>query len=253
MTATGAGAPAAWRRANIACGNFLFRYRNTVFPVLFAAVALTVRPQMLFGRPALDRWLVLIGMLVALGGQAVRLVTIGYEYIERGGKQGQVYASRIVQGGVYGLTRNPMYVGNGLIAIGLSMAMGAPLAYLVVIPLFWFIYQAIVAAEEAYLRRQFGAEYEAYCARVPRYLPSWRGAPAAFAGMRYNWKRAVRQDLSTMTGLAIGLVLVPFWRRLWLEGWASTRPFALRTAALALAVLVWYGLMVRLKRQGRLA
>jgi protein-S-isoprenylcysteine O-methyltransferase Ste14 len=250
---TGAAAAPPWyRRGNIAAGRFFFRHRNALFPVLFGLAALLLRPRIILGRSALDRWLVIAGMGVAVSGELVRLVTIGYEYIERGGRQGQVYASRLVQGGVYGLTRNPMYVGNGLIAIGVSMVTGAPGAYLVLMPLFLFIYQAIVAAEEAYLHRQFGAEYAAYCARVPRFTPSFRGAAQAFAGMRYNGRRSVRQDLSTITGLAMALVLLPWWRRLWLEGWASARPHLLLTAALALAVLGWYGCMFRLKKQGRL-
>ncbi|MBI4355062.1 MAG: isoprenylcysteine carboxylmethyltransferase family protein [Candidatus Omnitrophica bacterium] len=252
MTRSAAAEP-WWLRGNIAAGQFFFRYRNTLFPLLFGLAALCLRPRVILDRPGLDRGLVIAGMGVAVSGELVRLVTIGYEYIERGGKQGRVYASRLVQGGVYGLTRNPMYVGNGLIAIGVSMVTGAPAAYLVLIPLFLFIYQAIVAAEEAYLHRQFGAEYAAYCARVPRFLPSFRGAGHAFAGMRYHWRRSVRQDLSTITALAMALVLLPFWRRLCLDGWVAARPAWARTATLALAVLAGYGILHRLKKLGRLA
>lgn len=237
-------------RTAIAIGQFFFRYRNSIFPVLFALAALVGRPR-LIGSPALDAFLVGCGVAVAVLGQAVRLVTIGYEYIERGGKAGKVYASRLVQGGVYALTRNPMYLGNGLIAIGMTMVAGAPLIYLVALPFFLFVYGAIIAAEEAYLRRQFGAEYDAYCARVPRLLPSWRNVRSALAGHPYDWRCAVRKELSTIAGLLSGLILFPAWRTLLLDGVTAAQRQMLRVVILETIVLVLYGLLVSLKRQRR--
>ena len=240
------------RRWNIAVGNFFFKYRNALFPVLFALAALMGRPQVILGSPIWDRALGLCGVLIALTGQLIRLITIGYEYIERGGREGKVYASRLVQGGVYALTRNPMYLGNGLIAIGISMVAGAPLIYLVVLPLFLYIYQAIIVAEEAYLRRQFGEEYERYCASVNRLLPALGNARTVLAPLSYNWRQAVRKDLSTMAGLFLGLILLPVLRRLWLEGWDAARTDAPQTVTAVLVVLGLYGLAITLKRQRKL-
>ena len=234
---------------NVAAGNFFFKYRNALFPALFALMALIGRPQVILGDPALDRALGVCGVLVALTGQLVRLVTIGYEYIERGGKGGKVYASRLVQGGVYALTRNPMYLGNGLIAIGISLVAGAPLMYLIVLPLFLYIYQAIIAAEEAYLRRQFGAEYERYCAEVNRLLPALRHARRILAPLSYDWRQAVRKDLSTMAGLFLGLILLPVFRRMWLEGWEAVREELPQTVTALLVVLGFYGVAIALKKQ----
>ena len=237
---------------NIAVGNFFFRYRNALFPSIIVVTVLFLRPRIILGNPALDQLLGLCGAAIALAGEAVRLTTIGFEYIERGGKEGKVYASKLVQGGVYALTRNPMYVGNAMIAIGIAMVTGTPGAYLVLIPLFLFIYQAIVAAEEAYLRPRFGRDYDEYCAKVPRFLPSLRRVPQAFAGMRYNWKRALRQDLSTIIGLSFGLALLPFWRLIFLQGFDAAKqaaPLALLQSAVILAV---YSLLYRMKKRGQL-
>lgn len=59
-----------------------------------------------------------------------------------------------------------MYVGNALIAIGMTIDFGSSLGYLILIPLFLFVYQAIVAAEEAYLRNKFGAEYRSAATEI---------------------------------------------------------------------------------------
>ena len=196
-------------RFNVAAGHLFFKYRNALFPLTFLVFLLAMRPQILFGRPALDQALARAGFFTVLAGVLTRLSTIGFKYIERGGKKGQVYASSLVQKGVYGLTRNPMYVGNFLIAVGFVMVSGVPLAYVTVIPFFFFVYEAIIAAESEFLRKKFGSEYEAYCARVPGFLPSFRGFGEAFSGTRFNVRRPFKQDLSTLTWIGMLLIALP--------------------------------------------
>jgi hypothetical protein len=53
---------------NIAIGNFFFRYRNALFPLIFATGALVLRPHIMFNSPAVDRILVAAGMVIALFG-----------------------------------------------------------------------------------------------------------------------------------------------------------------------------------------
>lgn len=239
-------------RWNIAVGKFFFRYRNIIFPMLFSLVLpLGLRPHIFFGDPAMDRSLVLAGAAVALLGEAVRLTTIGYEYIERGGKNKQVWASKLVQGGIYAHSRNPMYVGNLLIALGLCMAAGATAGYLVILPLFVFIYQAIVAAEEQFLRKTFGQEFVAYCARVPRYLPSLHGLSQTLRGLAFDWRRAVRKDLGTITGVLTGLVLLPVWRAYFLQGIDAAKDKAAHAVIAELVILGAYAFLHHLKKHKR--
>ena len=236
----------------VAIGNFFFRYRNVAFPVVFALTVLAVRPVVFFGHPATDRLLIQLGVLIAITGQLLRLLTIGYDYIDRGGKNKQVYASRLVHGGIYGITRNPMYLGNLLIATGLAMVTGAPLAYLLVIPLFLFIYLTIIAAEEAYLHERFGRDYDAYCAQVNRFLPTLRRIPQSFTGLHYDWRRATRKDLGTLTGVLLGLILLPVWRTYFLLGLNAAKTQARGALLAAAGVLFGYWLLHALKKRRRL-
>jgi protein-S-isoprenylcysteine O-methyltransferase Ste14 len=237
---------------NVAAGNFFFGYRNALFPLIFALGALTLRPEVMFGSEIADRILRVCGIVLALLGQAVRLTTIGFEYIHRGGKDGQVHAGRLVRGGVYGIIRNPMYLGNGLIAVGMTMLLGSPLGYLILIPFFFFVYQTIVAAEEAYLRDKFGREYDDYAAAVNRFIPSLSRILESVAGMRFDWRRSVRKDLGTIVGLSIGLILIPAWRNYFLYGWEASKAVALRALWLSLAVTLIYFCLLKLKRSDRL-
>lgn len=237
---------------NIAAGHFFFHYRNALFPIIFVLASVSLRPQIMFGSLVLDQFLGVTGVVLALLGECVRLITIGFEYIHRGGKDGKVYAGRLVRGGVYGLTRNPMYVGNGLIAIGTIMFFGSPLGYLILIPFFLFVYQAIIAAEEAYLRVKFGREYDDYAAAVPRIVPSFSGMTECFENMRFDWRRSIKKDMGTIASLTIGLNIVPVWRSYFLEDWEATQEVALRGLWIILGITIIYLILLRLKRSNRL-
>jgi protein-S-isoprenylcysteine O-methyltransferase Ste14 len=76
----------------------------------------------------------------------------------------------LVVEGIYGRTRNPLYVGTTLVYFGLSVAAGSPWAIVLVVPLLWVINVGVVAREERYLERKFGDAYRAYKARVRRWF-----------------------------------------------------------------------------------
>lgn len=78
--------------------------------------------------------------------------------------------SALVTGGVYGWTRNPMYLGLMIVLIGWATRLGSlsPFAGPVIfVPL---IERLQILPEEHVLRARFGKEYEDYCARVNRWL-----------------------------------------------------------------------------------
>jgi protein-S-isoprenylcysteine O-methyltransferase Ste14 len=235
---------------NITIGQWFFRYRNIVFPIIFTASPLILlKPRIMFGSPALDCLLVAGGVVITLLGAGMRLLTIGLEYIDRGGRNKQVWASRLVQTGMYAHSRNPMYLGNLLIAVGMCMVSGAPAAYLILIPLFVFIYQAIVAAEESYLHHTFGADYVAYCSRVPCLLPSIKGLRQTVASTGYHWRRAIRKDLGTIAGLLVGLLCWSLWRTYFLEGFDAAKAKAPIVLGLILLVLILYSALHYLKKR----
>jgi protein-S-isoprenylcysteine O-methyltransferase Ste14 len=79
-------------------------------------------------------------------------------------------ASTFVTWGPYRFTRNPMYVGFAIAYVGFALWLDVLWA-LVFLPLvIWIIDRGVIAKEEAYLKRRFGSEYEAYCGRVGRWL-----------------------------------------------------------------------------------
>lgn len=180
-------------------GTFLFRYRDAVFPAVILAIVILTRPRFPSGSRTADLWLDLLGILVAAAGQALRITVIGYRYIVRGGKNRKVHAEDLVTEGIFALARNPLYVGNILVLFGLFIIWNAPLLYLIGIPFVLIGYKGIVAAEEAFLRRKFGADYDDYCRTTNRWIPDVRKAPAALQGIPFNWRRVLIREYGSWT------------------------------------------------------
>lgn len=193
----------------IAIGNFFFRYRNWLFIALY--LLLFVPSPLLFNKKIFGThyctWSLVCGLIITIAGQVVRGATIGLAYIIRGGKEGKVYAEELVTNGIFSHCRNPMYLGNILMLLGVGILANSLLYVAVVIPLFILIYHAIVLAEENFLRNKFGGRFTAYCRRVNRWIPSTRGLMDTFHSMRFNWRRWLIKEYNTqfiwLTGIAL--------------------------------------------------
>ena len=80
--------------------------------------------------------------------------------------------------GHYARIRHPQYVAFVLILLGFLLQWPTLLT-LIMFPILLLMYARLAINEEAAMRQQFGAEFEAYAARTPRFLPSWRRASSA--------------------------------------------------------------------------
>ena len=78
--------------------------------------------------------------------------------------------SALVQHGVFALSRNPIYVADGVVLVAWASWLGSAVA-LLVLPLFVaYISRMHIRAEEQALTVAFGDDYAQYCARVRRWL-----------------------------------------------------------------------------------
>ena len=79
-------------------------------------------------------------------------------------------ASTLVTGGVYRISRNPMYVGLACLLLAWAVYLSALLPFAG--PLFYVVYitRFQIQPEERALRAKFGEEYARYAARVRRWL-----------------------------------------------------------------------------------
>jgi len=234
----------------IRIGNFLFRYRNRLFPVLILAIfSFAPPPTEIFRQEFLEGFKDIIALALAISGLAVRAVVIGYAYIKRGGLKKQVYADHLVTEGMFSLCRNPLYFGNVLIYIGVFLMHGNPVVLLTGTALYLFIYQCIIYAEEAYLGTKFGSSYADYCNTVPRWIPRVRHFHRATEGMAFNMKLVIIKDYATIATTVIALVLTEAYEYIALPNIYTHIRYLLFLSAVVIACGLWTAIVRIIKKR----
>ena len=160
---------------------------------------------------SLDHWMDAAGAFVALSGQMFRILVIGLVYITRGGQNRHVWANALVESGMFAHSRNPLYVANLLLFLGLAIVHNGWAMYLIVLPFFVVAYVCIVAAEEDYLVGRFGDAYADYARRVPRWLPSLGGLSSTLRGSEFDWLKVLRKEYGTPFAWTSGLLILLVW------------------------------------------
>lgn len=84
---------------------------------------------------------------------------------------------RLATSGPYARIRHPQYVGFVMILLGFLLQWPTLLT-LLMFPLLVLMYARLAITEEREMQHRFGAEYAAYAARTPRFLPAWRAGSA---------------------------------------------------------------------------
>ncbi len=233
----------------IALGAFFFKWRNLLFPLMVAAAWIAVPPNPAFlGSERLGEIKDMVAIGIVASGVALRLAVLGFTHIRRGGHKLQVAADRLETRGVFGLTRNPLYVGNILVWLGVFVMHGNPLLILAGTAQFAFIYHCLVLNEEAFLAAKFGGAYAEYRQTVPRWafrMSRWR---ASFEGMRWSGRRALLTDYTALAngfGLIAITELVEHLRR----GESLQVSHHALWSAVAIAALTLWVLAVRLYKR----
>ena len=236
----------------IAIGNFFFKYRNNLFIVLYLLLFLPSPPIFApeqFG-PKYYLYPVILGLLVTFAGEIIRGITIGLAYIIRGGRDKKVYAETLVTEGIFRHGRNPLYVGNILMLLGVGILANSLIYVGIVMPLFLFIYQAIVLAEENFLRNKFGAQFDAYCSRVNRWLINFSGISETFKDMRFNYKRWLLKEYNTLMVWLTGIVAILVFKYPEIVPEPDNRIAIFAVIVLILGAL--YGYIRYLKKSGKM-
>ena len=194
----------------VALGNFLFKYRNWIFILFYGTLFIPSWP--LFSKNKFGDWYyiwpVSIGLFITCFGQLIRGLTIGLAYIYRGGKEGKPYADGLVTEGMFHHCRNPLYIGNIFMLLGVGILANSLLYVVMIMPVFLFIYCTMVLAEENFLRNKFGDNFNDYCKKVNRWLPDLRGIGITYRSMRFNWKRWFVREHTTQFIWLVGITLL---------------------------------------------
>ncbi len=167
-------------------GNWLFRWRSYL-PLAMLGVVLLAMREFTFpaGSELLDDLWEIVCLTIAFLGLTVRVLTVGRVPGRTSGRNTEEQiADELNTTGIYSLMRNPLYLGNFVIGLGISLFVRTWWVTLIYMLAFWLYYERIILAEEAYLRGKFGEEYLRWAEKTPVFFPrfaNWQPSSMAFS------------------------------------------------------------------------
>jgi protein-S-isoprenylcysteine O-methyltransferase Ste14 len=138
-----------------------------------------------------------VGLCVAIPGLLMRALASGHV------KKNE----ELTTSGPYGYTRNPLYLGSFILALGFAVAARSVWVGIVMVLFIAAIYVPVILSEEAFLRSQF-PKFDDYTRRVPRLIPyripraETRSPEEGFSWMLYRKHREYNAALGTLGMLA---------------------------------------------------
>jgi len=133
-------------------GNFFVRWRVRLGYPLGVAV-------LYFSRPAPPS--ILLGALTGILGLGVRAYAAGYLHKQE----------VLTIAGPYAYTRNPLYLGSAILALGAGIATRSWISALILIVYFAVFYSIVMQREAKELQLRHGASFEDYARAVPFFIP----------------------------------------------------------------------------------
>lgn len=182
-------------------GSFFFKYRSYI-PVPFLIV------MVIFMKPTLMS--IAGGFVVAALGEIIRIWAVSYAGSETRTTEG-VGGTYLVTQGPYGVTRNPLYIGNILIYTGLGIMSYALFPYLQLFGLLFFTFQyyCIILAEEEFLAGKFLTKFETYKKNVNRFLPQFKELPPEIkSDLSKDISKGLRSERRSLQAIIITSVII---------------------------------------------
>jgi protein-S-isoprenylcysteine O-methyltransferase Ste14 len=175
----------------------------------WSRIARRIRVPLGFAFAAFYLWMarpswksIAIGTLIAIPGIVLRALASGHVQ-----KNAQLTTT-----GPYAYTRNPLYLGSLIMAIGFALAARSAWVLIIIGLIFFVIYLPVIRGEEVFLRSTFPA-FEEYARGVPRLLPRARAfsrAPGAFSRQLY-WQHREYNAVLGSAALIATLVAKLVW------------------------------------------
>lgn len=235
-------------------GTHLLRWRSYFPLLLLPMLVLALRdPPQLGGTGTFEYLWEAVCLAVAAAGLWLRAFTVGRVPANTSGRNTtEQKAERLNSKGMYSIVRHPLYLGNFLIWLGVSLFARTWWPVLIAVLAFGVYYERIILAEEEFLRKKFGEEFEVWAARTPAVVPAFGlWAPSDLA---FSWKTVLARENSTWLATVVTFFLLEVIG----DYFAGERPYAdlgwivfLCGAATVYTVLRWMKKHSLLSVEGR--
>ncbi len=227
-------------------GNWLFRRRSLLPLILLVVIVWGFRnvDQSNHNENRDHLWEMMC-LAVAFVGLAIRIVAIGHAPQGTSGRNTKrQIANSLSTDGLYSVVRHPLYLGNFFIYLALGLFAHTWWLALISVLAFWLYYERIMYAEEAFLRRKFGSDFDEWASRVPAFVPDlrrWRPFELPFSA-----RNAVRREYHGFFAIIVTMFVLELTEDYFLYGRLEADP--LWTVMLASGLVIWLVLRTIKKR-----
>lgn len=191
-------------------GAWLFRHRG-VLPLFLLIPGLWSLShfQYFAGSHSLQHVWDWICLSVSILGFIIRVTTVGFVDDGTSGRNTVCQlASELNTTGWYSVVRNPLYLGNFLIMLGIIMVPADLFLIAITCCLFWIYYERIISAEEAFLSQKFGQAYSSWSRNTPVFLPRLSGWVAPSRTFRI--RMVLRREYCAVLLIGLAFLLLNF-------------------------------------------
>lgn len=138
--------------------------------------------------------------LLSMAGVAIRVFTVGTAPRGTSGRNTRGQKATVLNTtGPYSVVRHPLYLGNYVVALGLSFISRTWFLPVIVSLATLLYYERIAAREEEYLESKFGEQFRRWAARVPAMMPTLKHyEPPA---LLFNWRKALGREFYGIAGV----------------------------------------------------
>ncbi len=161
--------------------------------------------------------LLFVAIELSMIGMITRIYTVGYSAAFTSGRntENQV-ADELNTSGSYSVVRHPLYLGNFIIYLGISILTNNIIFILFFILIFFIYYERIIYAEEAFLLNKFGKIYSSWCKETPAIIPALR--KHRNPSRAFDWWKAFEREKSGIMSYFIVLFVFQVVRCFSIDG-----------------------------------
>lgn len=199
-------------------GNWLFRWRSYLPLIGIGIFLLALREYEYPGHSErLDHIWEVVCLIVSFFGLGIRIVTIGHTPKGTSGRNTKhQVAETLNTTGIYSVVRNPLYLGNFFMGLGIALFAHLWWLTLIYILIFWLYYERIIFAEEAYLRNKFGNEYLEWANKTPVFIP--KVSQYRKANLPFSLRNVLRREYNGFFVVIVTLFVLETVGEIFAEG-----------------------------------
>ena len=139
-------------------------------------------------------------LIVSLIGLGIRIYTVGFTPDNTSGRNTERQVADVLNiKGIYSVVRNPLYLGNFFMWLGIAMLTGDFLFTISFVLFYFLYYERIIFTEEQYLRKKFDKTYLTWTEKTPVIIAKF--SLFLKASTKFSWKKVLRQEKNGLAAL----------------------------------------------------